>query len=132
MARPPKDPSQLRKRWDALYVTDVERACVTAAAAAAGLSVSRYFLSLHTGGHIVNRDDWRQNIQLLSTVTRQLEDIARSIGTASDADAGGGPPHCLKIATSLLSLERLIRDAVMPWQAGEPPIAFENEDAGPC
>ncbi|MCX7568058.1 hypothetical protein OS189_17080 [Sulfitobacter sp. F26169L] len=130
MARPLKDPSTRRKRWDALYVTDAERADVTAAASHAGLSASQYLLSLHAGGRIVNRNDWRRNVQLLSMVTQQLEYIARSMRDARDAEHDPSQP--LQIAASLVELERLVRDQVMPWQAGQQDEAYDDAEGGRC
>ncbi|MFP7675528.1 plasmid mobilization protein [Marivita sp. S0852] len=115
MARPQKDPTDLRKRWDALYVTPAERAAVKAAAAEAGLSASQYLLSLHMNGHVTNRDDWRRSVQLLTVVTQQLDVIARSSPGAEGTV--GTPLQSLEIARSLLNLERWIRDQVMPWTA---------------
>jgi hypothetical protein len=134
MVRPTKASSERRKRWDTLYVTDAERASVTLAASRAGLSVSRYVLLRHAGGHIVNRTPWRQNIQLLSTVTQQLDDIARLLGAAREVDAntGGGLSQSLKIAASLLALERLIRSEVMPWQTSGQPNGSDREEENLC
>lgn len=123
MARPTKDPSERRNRWDALYVTDVERAAVTTAASGLGLSVSRYLLSLHAQGTIVDRSDWRRNIQMLTMVSGQLDCIARSISACRSDDAGSEAEGSsrLTIAMHLLELERLIRGQIMPWRSSPPP-----------
>lgn len=48
MARPQKPASERRIRWDKLYVTEAERANITAAAAS-DLTVSRYLIAAHRG-----------------------------------------------------------------------------------
>lgn len=134
MARPIKDQSERRKRWDALYVTDAERADVTAAASHAGLSVSQYLLSLHAGGRIVNRDDWRRIIHLLNMVTQQLDGIAGMIrdARAAERDTSQGASLSLQIAASLVELERLVRDQVMPWQAGRQVEVYDDAEGDSC
>lgn len=133
MARPRKDPSDRCKKWDTLYVTDAERASVTSAASAAGLSVTRYLMSRHAGSHAINRADWQRNVQLLSTVTRQLGFIAGQLEERR-ADDPIGPPdvsEALQIAISLLEIERLIRDQTMPWRAN-PKGEAAPEGGDPC
>lgn len=134
MARQTKDPSERRNRWDALYVTEVERAAVTTAASGLGLSVSRYLLSLHAQGTIVDRSDWRQNIQMLTMVSGQLDGIARSINACRGDDAGSEAESSsrLMIASRLLELERLIRDQIMPWQSGLPPEDHPTRQDSSC
>lgn len=134
MARPTKDPAERRQRWDALYVTDAERASVAAAAAGVGLSVSRYFMALHRDGTIVNRADWRRTVQLLGTVTQQLDVIARSVDASADSDTDTriNLSQGRDVAIRLLKLERLIRREVMPWQRARASDAAANEDHIAC
>jgi hypothetical protein len=132
MARPKKDPSDRRQRWDALYVTSAERASIQSKAKKADLSVSRYLVALHAKNQVSNRNDWRRNIQLLNVVTEQLGLIARSIpqepGAAETCELSGR----LEIAASLLEIERLIRSQVMPWQGPRQLDPVEHAKAAPC
>jgi hypothetical protein len=134
MARPTKDPSELCKRWDTLYVTDAERASVVTSAVEANLSVSRYIMSLHARGNIINRSDGRRNIQLLTTVTRQLGAIAMAIGArrVSEDNSASAASNSLETAVSLLELERLIRDATMPWQSAQKSNDLVDEEGNLC
>lgn len=133
MARPKKDPSELRQKWDALYVTAAERMSIQAKAAKADLSVSRYLVSLHAEGQVSNRNDWRRNIQLLSVATDQLGLIARSIPQEpGPTDAPSELSGRLQIAASLLEIERLIRSQVMPWQGPRQLDPVDHSKAAPC
>ncbi|MFB3306840.1 hypothetical protein, partial [Pseudomonas sp. AMR01] len=72
MARPKKLASETRKRWDKLYATEAERAEISAAAAAADLSVSKYLIARHRGERLQTARSDGALLQALSVANARL------------------------------------------------------------
>lgn len=123
MARPRKPASEIRKRWDKLYVTDVERVEIAAAAEAAGLSVNQYLLARHRGERLYAARSDGALLQALSAVETRLEMIARDIGhRTGDLDA-------VFLHAALMAIERDLRHAVLPWALSVP---MQHEGDASC
>lgn len=124
MARPRKTTDNLRSRWDALYVTPVERAEVTAAATRAGQSVSQYLLSAHRGGPRNASPETARVTLSLVVAEQQLEALSRQIhqqGPAIDA---------ITLQAHLLAIERAFRHVAMPWSLVLD--GYRDSGAPPC
>ena len=107
MARPRKSESDLRSRWDALYVTEGERSEIEAAAQAASLSPGRYLYECHRGQMPVRAGQKAHAVLALIEASHHLEAIAREtadVGSAFDT---------VRIVSQLLSIERNFRRAVL-------------------
>lgn len=107
MPRPKKPEEERRVKFDALYVTAAERAEIKAAAAAAGLSVSRYLIALHKG-HDPHRAQRRSDVlSAFVAADHQVQNLARLIAElASPLDAA-------EILMQLIDIERGFRRAAL-------------------
>lgn len=123
MARPHKPDHELRKRWDALHVTQAERAEVTAAAVAAGQSESQYLLAAHRG--ISRRGSHQRAIltQALVMAEQQLALLSQEI------PAQVSPLDALALQARLLAIERSFRQVALPWSLS---LDSGAEAADPC
>lgn len=111
MPRPCKPPSEIRKRWDALYVTADERAAIAAAAEAAGQSVSRYLVAGHQHSNPRHAHAMASVVRALVRAEAHLESVAQTIATdKSSIDA-------VLLQSHLLAIERGFRRAALPWAA---------------
>lgn len=119
MARPRKLASEKRKRWDKLYVTDAERAEISAAAEAVDLSVSQYLIAKHRGERLHSARPDGALLQALSLTNARLATIASYI--AQEAS----PLDAMLLHADLVAIERDVRHAVLPWA-----ISISAKDEG--
>jgi hypothetical protein len=123
MPRPIKPKSEIKKRWDALYVTAEERKEVAAAARAADQSVSCYLLAGHQHA---NHKPPRSTSDLVHALVRaeaELEAITQAVSCQS------APMDAILLQAHLLAIERSFRHAALPWAVG---LGREDNDALPC
>lgn len=123
MARPHKPEHELRKRWDALHVTPAERDELTAAAKAAGQSVSQYLLSAHRG---ISRRGSHQTAILTQALVMAEQQLAL---LSQEIPAQVSPLDAVALQARLLAIERSFRQVALPWSLSLDPTA---EVAGPC
>jgi len=112
MPRPRKPNSEIKKRWDALYVTADDRLEITAAAKAADQSVSQYLVAGHQ--HTSHRPTQTTSamVQALVRAEAELETITHALACHS------APMDAMMLQASLLAIERSFRLAALPWAAG--------------
>lgn len=126
MPRPRKPPEECRVKFDALYVTAAERAEIKAAAAAAGLSVSRYLIALH-GGHDPHRAQRRSDVlAAFFSADYQLQNLAHLIAELAS------PRDAVRILVQLIDIEREFRrSAQLPvgWRTGDSEKQIDRSDA---
>ncbi len=119
MARPRKPSSETRTRWDTLYATIAERAEITAAANAAGLSVSRYLIARHRGDRLHAAQSDGALLQTMSVLDARLRQISYHLAQASI------PLDATLLHADLMAIERDIRHAILPWA-----VSVSTEDEG--
>jgi hypothetical protein len=126
MPRPKKKAEDRRIKFDALYVTAAERAEINAAAAAAGLSVSRYLVALHSG-HDPHRAQRRSDVlAAFFSADHHLQNLARLIAELAS------PLDAVRIVLQLIDIEREFRrTARLPvgWRTGDPDVQTDGSDA---
>ncbi len=123
MARPHKPEHELRKRWDALHVTPAERTEVTAAALAAGQSVSQYLLSAHRG---ISRRGSHQTAVLTQALVMAEHHLAL---LSQEIPAQLSPLDAVALQARLLAIERSFRQVALPWSLS---LDTAAEAADPC
>ena len=123
MPRPLKPKSEIKTRWDALYVTADERLEISAAAIAADQSVSCYLIACHQRANHRPSRSTSALVQALVRAEAELEAITQSIRCQS------APMDAMLLQAHLLAIERSFRRAALPYAAG---LGRENSDATPC
>lgn len=110
-----------------IRLTVAERAALEAKAAAAGITLSD-FVRQHIGkAQVVNRDDWRRAVYLLSNLTNNLNQVARWANTYKDA------ADALAVVSHLVSIERQARQlsgVLERGQAGGQASDLADDQAG--
>lgn len=119
-----------RRRWE-VWVTDAERARVTAAARAARLPIGPCLARLARSTPIVRRDDWRRGVARLGQAVALLEELADHVRDAPD------PLDALTLATHLVALERSLDGLARPWMmteddAGTALRDTDDDGCAPC
>lgn len=112
MPRPIKPDSEIKKRWDILYVTADERRDVAAAAKVADQSVSKYLLANHQRA---NKRSSRSTPALVQALVQAEAELAT---ISQDIDCHVQPVDAIALQASLLAIERSFRLAALPWAAG--------------
>ena len=106
MPRPRKNPQQTRKRWDALYVTEQERASIAAAAHGQNCSPGQYLIGLHHGRRPARPASEARVLTALARAETALLQLAHK---ADGWEAGAD------ICAALISLERVFERAALPF-----------------
>ena len=105
MPRPRKPEAERRSRWDALYVTEAERAEIEAAARAADMPPGRYLVARHRDQAPVRARDKARAVVALTEASGKLDLVVQEIADAAPAiDA-------VRITAQLVDLERQFRRA---------------------
>lgn len=123
MPRPLKPDSEIKKRWDALYVTDDQRREVVAAAKAADQSVSQYLFASHQSANKRSARSTSPVVHALIQAEAELATIAQAIS------CHGRPIDAMALQASLLAIERSFRFAALPWAAG---LGSEDSEGNQC
>ena len=120
MARPRKNPAELRKRWSVLNVTDAERSVIEAHARDAGLSTCGYIVRRALQRPAAPRQDWQRIVRTQARLLHRLDEIAAALVEAEPVrDAGA----------ALLALRR-IEAQIAPWACGS--ASPEDGDEPEC
>lgn len=107
LPRPKKPDAERRKRWDAFYFSERERAELREAARSVDLSVSQYFLQLHRNQNPGYQRDNAQTISALALAERRLLALWQRIAEALE------PVEALTIFGALLNIERAFHEQVL-------------------
>lgn len=114
MARPKKNETDTRKKAVSVYPTDGERARIEADAVAAGLSVSRYVLSLALREDIPARRSYRRPEVIVALTT-----AAKALETLAEAAARRPVEEAFEIDSKLLAIERQLARIGMSGRTSE-------------
>jgi len=118
MARPRKNPADLRQRWAVLNVTAAERRAIEAHAREAGLSTCGYIVRRALQRPAAPRQDWQRIVRTQARLLHRLDEISAALVEAEPVrDAGA----------ALLALRR-IEAQIATWLPGTAP---HDEGDGP-
>ena len=123
MPRPIKPDSEIKKRWDTLYVTAEERREIAAAAKVADQSVSQYLLANHQRGDKRPSRSTSALVQALVQAEAELATITQAIS------CHGQPIDAMVLQASLLAIERSFRLAALPQAAS---LGSEDSEGIEC
>lgn len=120
MARPRKNPTELRKRWSVLNVTEAERRAIETHAREAGLSTCGYIVRRALQRPAAPRQDWQRIVRTQAQLLTSLDAIGAALVEAEPVrDAGA----------ALLALRR-IEAQITAFTSGAAPQ--DSADAPEC
>lgn len=120
MARPRKNPAELRKKWSVLNVTEAERQAIEEHAREAGLSTCTYIVRRALQRPAAPRQDWQRIVRTQARLLSSLDAIGAALVVAEPIrDAGA----------ALLALRR-IEAQITGWTMGSAPD--DDGDGSEC
>lgn len=127
MARPRKDPSQLRVKPMNVYPTDAEKAAIEAAAALRGMKVSPYVLACCVKEKTPPAKRTNRGVEMVHAV----QDAARALTSiANNHAACCGPFERVNLLTALWSIDLRIAEMSGYGDRSDGPIDDEDETLG--